>query len=80
MVALDTCKSAAIAGSEGRKILVASVPIAANEQINAILTADFRSGARAFGFVGYASSCVVKAPILLCPIAQVARRNDSDRE
>jgi hypothetical protein len=34
--ALDTCKSAAIAGSEGRKMLVASGPIAAKAQITAM--------------------------------------------
>ena len=36
MAALDTCKSAAMAVSEGRKILVASVPVAANAQITAM--------------------------------------------
>jgi hypothetical protein len=34
--ALDTCKSAAMVGSEGRKILVASVAMAANAQITAM--------------------------------------------
>ena len=34
--ALVTCRSAAIAGSEGRKMLVASGPIAANAQITAM--------------------------------------------
>jgi hypothetical protein len=38
MAALDTCKSAAMVASEGRKILVASIPIAANAQITAVET------------------------------------------
>jgi hypothetical protein len=41
--ALDTWREAAIAGSEGRKILVASVPIAANAQINAMQAGNARS-------------------------------------
>jgi len=36
MAALETCRSAAMAASEGRKILVASMPIAANAQITAM--------------------------------------------
>ena len=40
-VALVMCKSAAMAGSDGRKILVASGPIAANEQITAMQAANF---------------------------------------
>jgi hypothetical protein len=36
MAALDTCKSAAMVASEGRKILVASIPVAANAQITAM--------------------------------------------
>jgi hypothetical protein len=38
--ALDTCKSAATVGSDGRKIFVASVPIAANAQITAMQAAN----------------------------------------
>ena len=34
--ALDTCRSAAMVASEGRKILVASIPVAANAQITAM--------------------------------------------
>src|ERR1700682_1702280 len=41
--ALDTWRDAAIAGSEGRKILVASVPIAANAQIAAMQAGNVRS-------------------------------------
>ena len=36
MAALDTCRSAAMVASEGRKILVASIPVAANAQITAV--------------------------------------------
>jgi 2-phospho-L-lactate guanylyltransferase (CobY/MobA/RfbA family) len=40
--ALETRRSAAIAGSEGRKILVARIPVAANAQITALLTVAVR--------------------------------------
>ena len=40
--ALDTCRSAAMAGSEGRKILVARIPVAANAQITALQAVTVR--------------------------------------
>jgi hypothetical protein len=41
--ALETWRLAAIDGSEGKKILVASVPMAANAQITAIAVGVVRS-------------------------------------
>jgi hypothetical protein len=37
--ALDTCKSAAMTGSEGKKMLVARIPVAARAQITILRAA-----------------------------------------
>jgi hypothetical protein len=43
--ALDTRRSAAIAGSEGRKMFVDRIPVAANAQITALQAMAFRNAA-----------------------------------
>jgi len=40
--ALDTCRSAAIVGNEGRKMFVDRIPVAANAQITALQAAALR--------------------------------------
>jgi len=72
--ALDTCRSLAIAGSEGRKILVARIPAAANAQITALLTVSVRCLARAAGGLLRTTSMVIACISRFLEIVQLRLR------
>jgi hypothetical protein len=64
--ALETRSSAAIAGSEGRKMLVARIQVAANAQITALQAAAVRRPARPAGGLSRTTSMLMACvPCLL---------------
>src|SRR3954469_10657199 len=69
--ALDTPRSAAIPGSEGRKMFVDRIPVAANAQITALQAVAVRS----LGFVAGALLRTTSMLMLACPMLD-SKRSD----